>query len=158
MGEGRACQGWIISDQDILATALALPRPERARLAHELIASLDEAEPAGAALPVKIVLHAGATAELELEEAEDWYEEQRPGLGDDLAAEVDRALEIPRETPETWPRWPGSPPVPCLRRFLLTRFPYALAYVAERDRVVVLAVAHGKRRPGYWFHRLKLPS
>ena len=38
-----------MSDQDILASALALPRSERARLAHELIASLDEAEDADAA-------------------------------------------------------------------------------------------------------------
>jgi putative addiction module component (TIGR02574 family) len=38
-----------MSDQDILAAALALPAPERARIAHELIASLDEAEDPGAA-------------------------------------------------------------------------------------------------------------
>ena len=38
-----------MSDQDILATALALPAPERARLAHELLVSLDEAEDPNAA-------------------------------------------------------------------------------------------------------------
>jgi putative addiction module component (TIGR02574 family) len=38
-----------MSDQDILATALALPAPERARLAHELLVSLDEPEDPNAA-------------------------------------------------------------------------------------------------------------
>jgi len=101
---------------------------------------------------MKILLHAGATADLEA--AEDWYESQRRGLGDDLRAEVDRALEIIRENPETWPRWPDSTPSPLVRRFLLSRFPYALAYVAEADRVIVIAVAHTKRQP-HWLHRLK---
>jgi plasmid stabilization system protein ParE len=105
---------------------------------------------------MKVVLHAGATAELE--EAEDWYEDQRAGLGDDLAAEVDRALEVIRESPTIWPRWPESPIAPYVRRYLMSRFPYALAYIAEPARIVVLAVAHTKRRPGYWFHRLKRPS
>lgn len=40
----RACYARHMSDQDILTTALALPAPERARLAHELIVSLDGAE------------------------------------------------------------------------------------------------------------------
>ena len=105
---------------------------------------------------MKVVLHSGATAELE--EAEDWYEAQRAGLGDDLAAEVESALEAIGEAPMVWPRWPGSPPVPFVRRFLLSRFPFALAYIAEPHRVVVLAVAHTKREPGYWFHRRKHPS
>jgi toxin ParE1/3/4 len=105
---------------------------------------------------MKILLHDAATAELE--EAEDWYEAERPGLGDDLSAEVDRALEILRESPTTWPRWPGSPPTPFVRRFLLWRFPFALAYMVEPSRIVVLAVAHTKRRPDYWFHRLNPQS
>lgn len=105
---------------------------------------------------MKVVFHGGATAELE--DAEDWYEAQRAGLGDDLAAEVDSALEVICETPGVWPRWPGSPPTPFVRRFLLSRFPFALAYLAEPARVVVLAVAHAKRQPGYWFHRLRQPS
>jgi plasmid stabilization system protein ParE len=102
---------------------------------------------------VKIVFHREASAELE--EAEDWYEAQRPGLGDDLSAEVERALGLIEESPTVWPRWPGAPPLPVVRRFLLARFPFALAYLAEPSRVVVLAVAHTKRRPGYWFHRAK---
>jgi len=40
-----------------------------------------------------------------------------------------------------------------VRRFLLTGFPFALAYVVDGDSVTVLAVAHLRRRPGYWLGR-----
>jgi toxin ParE1/3/4 len=100
---------------------------------------------------VKVVLHAGAVADLSA--AGDWYESQRPGLGLDLAGEVERALDVIGENPATWPQWPGAPQDLRIRRFLLPRFPFALAYLMEDERVVVLAVAHAKRRPGYWLGR-----
>jgi plasmid stabilization system protein ParE len=40
------------------------------------------------------------------------------------------------------------------RHKLIRRFPYSLLYVIEPDRIRVLAVAHQKRRPGYWRNRL----
>lgn len=43
---------------------------------------------------------------------------------------------------------------PTTRRFLLKRFPFALIYTTTRRRVHVLAVAHQRRRPGYWLERL----
>jgi plasmid stabilization system protein ParE len=89
-----------------------------------------------------------------MEEADDWYEEQQEGLGADFSGEVDRALKVIGDGPEIWPRWPGSPRAPLVRRFVLTRFPYAIAYMTQLDRVVVIAVAHTRRRPGYWLHRL----
>jgi hypothetical protein len=36
---------------------------------------------------------------------------------------------------------------------LLTGFPFAIAYALDGDRIVVLAVAHLRRRPGYWLGR-----
>ncbi len=68
------------------------------------------------ALGVKLVLHAGALADLEA--AGDWYEAQQPGLGEDFAAEVADALDVIRENPMTWPLWPGSPKDLQVRRFL----------------------------------------
>ncbi len=105
---------------------------------------------------MRILLHHAAT--IELEQAEDWYEGERAGLGEELSAEVDRALQIIGESPTNWPRWPNSPPAPVLRRFVLSRFPFALAYMVEPKRVIVLAIAHTRRRPGYWLHRLKQRS
>lgn len=97
---------------------------------------------------MRLVLHPDAVAEAT--GAGDWYESQRPGLGADFASELERSFEMIIESPETWPTWPGVPAGLAVRRFLLARFPFALAYVVRSDEVVVLAVAHTSRRPGYW--------
>jgi len=100
---------------------------------------------------VRVVLHADATAELT--DAGDRYEASRAGLGRDFVAEVDRSLDLIGTHPVTWPRWPDAPPDAAIRRFLLSRFPYGLAYVVRADQVVVLAVAHLHREPLYWLRR-----
>ena len=105
---------------------------------------------------MKVVLHPAAVADLSA--AGDWYERQRPGLGVDLIEEIERALEVIAESPTAWPRWPGAPTDLEIRRVLLPRFPFALPYLIQPDRIVVLAVAHEKRRPGYWLARAKRPK
>jgi plasmid stabilization system protein ParE len=100
---------------------------------------------------VRVRLHPGAVADLT--SAGDWYELQVAGLGADLTDEVDRALDAIAERPMTWPEWPGVGEALGVRRFLLARFPFAVAYVVEGDEVVVLAIAHLRRRPGYWVRR-----
>jgi toxin ParE1/3/4 len=94
---------------------------------------------------VKLLFHIEATAELDA--AVVWYEHEREGLGFELLEEVDRAFDVILESPTTWPfARPGSN----LRRFVLTRFPYTLIYAESEELVRVFAVAHQKRRPGYW--------
>jgi hypothetical protein len=41
------------------------------------------------------------------------------------------------------------------RRCLLRRFPYGLIYALDQDDILILAVAHTRREPGYWRDRLK---
>lgn len=95
-----------------------------------------------------------AEAEAELHEAAAWYDERREGLGDELLLEVNDALAIIVATPETWARWPGAPPrLPPIRRFVLHRFPYAIAYQARPSVITVLAFVHGRRRPLHWLSR-----
>jgi len=101
---------------------------------------------------VRVRIHPGATADLT--SAGDWYELQLPGLGADLSDDVDRALDAIAERPMTWPLWPGVDEAVGVRRFLLARFPFAVGYTVEGNEVVVLAVAHLRRRPGYWLGRL----
>lgn len=43
-----------------------------------------------------------------------------------------------------------------VRRCLLTRFPYRLVYRVEGEKIVIYAVAHQSRRPGYW--RTRIPG
>lgn len=97
-----------------------------------------------------------AEAESELDDAAAWYDDQRPGLGDELLAEVRDALDAITETPDAWPRWPGAPPrIPPIRRFVLARFPYSIAYQLHPELIGVLAIAHTKRKPLYWIGRAR---
>lgn len=54
---------------------------------------------------MRVRLHPGAVADLT--SAGDWYELQVPGLGADLADEVEHAVDAIAEHPMTWPLWPG---------------------------------------------------
>lgn len=92
----------------------------------------------------------------EVEAAVNWYEDQRTGLGAEFFAAVHTSLQEISTAPRAWPLWP-EPRARALgvRRFLMDRFPYALPYLAMEDRLVVLAVAHVRRRPGYWLKRAR---
>jgi toxin ParE1/3/4 len=85
----------------------------------------------------------------ELREAIEYYEEQAPGLGVDFRAEVETLLVVTAEKPEI-----GSPFEAGTRRILLRRFPYSLIYLAEDERLIVVALMHQRRRPGYWRERI----
>jgi len=97
---------------------------------------------------VKLQIHREAGAELEAAVA--WYEHERDGLGYELLEEVQRAFATILASPTTWPstrRGDG------LRRFVLSRFPYTVLYAESHEWVRVFAIAHHKRRPGYWRKR-----
>ena len=87
----------------------------------------------------------------ELDRAWSWYEEQRLGLGDEFRACVDAALEAAARDPRAYPRVEGE-----LRRVLVRRYPYAVMYLVEADRVEVIAVFHGARDPREWRRRKRL--
>ena len=59
--------------------------------------------------------------------------------------ELDRAVELISERPEA-----GAPYVANTRRVLLRRFPFFVVYRVLVERVQIVAVAHARRRPGYW--------
>jgi plasmid stabilization system protein ParE len=84
-------------------------------------------------------------AEAELADAADYYEARRPGLGKAFAGEIARTISLIREHPDA-----GSPVGPSRRRMLVSRFPYAIVYRRDLNSVVIVAVAHQSRRPGYW--------
>ncbi|MCK6524603.1 type II toxin-antitoxin system RelE/ParE family toxin [Myxococcota bacterium] len=84
----------------------------------------------------------------ELERAWSWYEDRRPGLGEEFRACVDAALGAAARDPLAYPRIHGE-----LRRVLVRRFPYVVLYLAEADRLEVIAVFHGARDPREWRRR-----
>jgi toxin ParE2 len=79
-----------------------------------------------------------------------WFEEQRAGLGAEFYDEVIATTGRLEALPES-----GSPISPdgLTRRLLLPRFPYQIVYRLTPTDIVVLAVAHLKRRPNYWKDR-----
>ncbi len=89
-------------------------------------------------------------AEEELAEAAEWYETRQVGLGIELVAAIDRALEDIAAAPLSHPRWRADRPY---RRRTLDRFPYVIFFECAPDAVFVVAIAHARRRPGYWLGR-----
>ncbi|HUS64590.1 MAG TPA: type II toxin-antitoxin system RelE/ParE family toxin [Kofleriaceae bacterium] len=94
----------------------------------------------------RVRLLRAALAELEL--AADEYDAASPGLGDRYIATINQAFEVIRGAPERWPRVDDRH-----RRFLTPRFPYSAFYRFDDVEVIVVAVAHRRRRPGYWAAR-----
>lgn len=92
---------------------------------------------------------------LEYEDAISYYEHARTGLGETFAREVDRIITLTLKFPEMGSPVSGTPPELYVRRQLLRRFGVEVDYLISGDDLVVLAVFHGKRRPGYWYDRLR---
>lgn len=90
-----------------------------------------------------------AEAEYELSEAEEWYAKQNDSSASRFMDEIERGLTLIEERPLAW-RLVGNG----VRQFLLWRFPYGIIYRVTTDEVLVLAVPHLHRKPGYWRDRL----
>ena len=100
---------------------------------------------------MRVELHPDARAELRL--AAIWYDERRPGLGDELIAAVSSTLERIAQAPSSFPKWPDVRAALPIHRAVVKRFPYVIAFEMHAKHVLVLAVAHAKRRPLYWLSR-----
>ena len=87
-------------------------------------------------------------AEAEFIAAARYYEGKAENLGFDFISAVERSYQRLMTFPES-----GHPFGGRLRRVLVPGFPYGLLYRASSDRIFVVAVAHLRRRPGYWRHR-----
>jgi hypothetical protein len=88
-------------------------------------------------------------------EAAAWYEEQRPGLGVEFAQAFHAALDLLEEEIVPLSSMPGKAGRDGAKRLILSRFPYDVVVREHRDVLIVVAVAHHSRRPGYWRDRLR---
>lgn len=77
----------------------------------------------------------------EFEDAADWYETRRRGLGEEFVAEVTDAIERAADRPQQHPVVYGD-----VRRTVCRRFPFAIYFRVRGESLVVLAVFHA--RPG----------
>jgi toxin ParE1/3/4 len=84
-------------------------------------------------------------AEAELGDAASFYEARVEGLGKAFADAVERTILFIRRYPEA-----GTRVDQFRRRVVVRGFPYSVVYQTQPDAVLILAVAHARRRPGYW--------
>ena len=85
----------------------------------------------------------------EFEAADDWYAERSPDASLGFLSAIADALDNIRSAPRRWP-----PYLFRTRRFVLQRFPFSVIYLDDPDMVRIVAVAHAKRKPGYWRRRV----
>jgi toxin ParE1/3/4 len=85
----------------------------------------------------------------EMIEASKYYEERALGLGMSFLDSIEEAVDQVLANPEIC-QLVGD----LVRQKLVKRFPYSVLYVIEPGCLRVMAIAHQKRRPGYWRYRL----
>lgn len=87
-------------------------------------------------------------AEADADNAQQWYAERSAIAArtflTELIASVDRVLQ----SPESWPHYLAG-----TRRYVFPKFPFSLVYRVSGDVLTVVAVAHHRRKPGYWAER-----
>lgn len=98
---------------------------------------------ASAAMSRPVVLRPEARAEFD--EAFDWYEQQRSGLGVDFVIQMQEVFDLSSATPERYAQIFQD-----IRRVVGRHFPYSIFYKVEPQQVVVLVVFHSRRNPKIW--------
>ena len=94
-------------------------------------------------------LHFFEEAADEIEEARRWYRERSELAERAFLHEVDHAVDAVVNAPQRWPAYAAG-----TRRYIFPGFPYSFVYFIDNKVIHVVAVAHDKRRPGYWRKRL----
>lgn len=94
----------------------------------------------------EVSLHPDAI--LEAAAARLWYSDRSEDAAARFMAELDRGIASIIEAPERWPEIKDG-----RRRFVMSRFPFIIWYRIREADIRVLAIAHARRRPGYWMAR-----
>jgi len=99
-------------------------------------------------LVMALVIEFGAAARAEFDEAFHWYAERSGDAALSFAAEVELAIGKLAADPGRFP-----PTYAGCQQCLLHRFPYSIVFHRSAGKISIVAIAHAKRRPGYWTHR-----
>ena len=91
---------------------------------------------------------------IEYLDAIEYYERAQPGLSDAFIRDVENVLASTLEFPEMGSPVKDTPPELNIHRRFVLRFGVELDYLVAGDELIVLAVFHCSRRPGYWRDRL----
>jgi toxin ParE1/3/4 len=93
-------------------------------------------------------LIAEPSVDLDVAAAFHWYEKEQTGLGQDFLNELRSTYDRIADGPLVYRDIRSG-----IRRALLRRFPFAVYFAVEGDRVVVLAILHAHRDPAEWQRR-----
>jgi toxin ParE1/3/4 len=94
-------------------------------------------------MSLAVEFHDDARAEVLAAHA--WYVARSPAAADAFIVELERAVELICDAPEAW-----SPHLYGTRKHVFRRLPYSVIYRIVGETLEVIAVAHQRRRPGYW--------
>jgi toxin ParE1/3/4 len=97
---------------------------------------------------MRVRFHPEAAAEVERAQA--WYEDRSVLAAAGFLQELTRAIQRIRVAPETYPAAEYG-----TRRIVLEQYPFSAFYMVSSDEIFIVAVAHHKRRPGYWAMRTR---
>jgi toxin ParE1/3/4 len=97
---------------------------------------------------MRVRFHPAAAAEADRAQA--WYEERSALAAAGFLQELTRAIQRIRVAPERYPAAEHG-----TRRIILEQYPFAVSYLMRPEEIFVVAVAHQKRRPGYWVGRTR---
>lgn len=95
-------------------------------------------------------------AQAELFAVVDYYDEREFGVGARFEVAVREAIDAAVDSPESWAVWPGWERQPTVRSKGVNGFPYRVVYFVDGEKLSIVAVAHAKRRPGYWRDRVSV--
>jgi plasmid stabilization system protein ParE len=90
-------------------------------------------------------------ARIEARSAITWYRERSSAAAHGFTSVIADAIQSVQDHPAAWPVWRNTE----VRRRVLRRYPYSIFFLNEPEEVVIIAVAHHKREPGYWLPRLR---
>jgi plasmid stabilization system protein ParE len=88
-------------------------------------------------------------AQQDVDEAYSWYEDRRPGLGEEFLDCVDACIQVVLRMPELYAKAHLD-----YRRALVRRFPYAVFYEYTGGKVIVYGIFHASLDPQKWRSRL----
>lgn len=89
------------------------------------------------------------SAETEINEATDYYEQCKAGLGSEFVKEIYSTIQRIILFPEAWTQISRN-----TRRCLTNRFPYGVIYQILEDRIMIIAIMQMNRKPEYWKNRI----
>lgn len=93
-------------------------------------------------------------ADDEVKAAVRYLNAQRPNVGDRFFAEYQKHLQRIQDDPWSLPKLETAPKRLDIRRTLIHRYHYLVIFeILADEEVLLLAVAHGRRRPNYWLKR-----